>query len=42
MGIIEKGMGLLLLLVGVALITGAFTNFSWWLLDTFPGLAVLG
>jgi len=42
MGIIEKGMGLLLLLVGVALITGAFTNFSWWLLETFPGLAVLG
>jgi len=42
MGIIEKGMGLLLFLVGVALITGAFTNFSWWLLDTFPGLAVLG
>jgi len=42
MGIIEKGMGLLLLLVGVALITGAFTNFSWWLLETFPALAVLG
>ena len=42
MGIIEKGMGLLLLLVGLALVTGAFTNFSWWLLETFPALAVLG
>ncbi|MGR3660815.1 MAG: cytochrome c biogenesis CcdA family protein [Paracoccaceae bacterium] len=42
MGIIEKGMGLLLLIVGVAMLTGAFTTFSWWLLETFPGLAVLG
>ncbi|MBV1903966.1 MAG: cytochrome c biogenesis CcdA family protein [Marinosulfonomonas sp.] len=42
MGIIEKGMGLLLLLVGLALITGAFTNFSWWLLETFPALSLLG
>jgi cytochrome c-type biogenesis protein len=42
MGIIEKGMGLLLLIVGVAMLTGAFTTFSWWLLETFPALAVLG
>lgn len=42
MGIIEKAMGLLLLIVGVAMLTGAFTTFSWWLLETFPGLAVLG
>lgn len=42
MGMIEKAMGALLLLVGFALLTGAFSTFSWWLLETFPGLAVLG
>lgn len=36
MGVIEKAMGLLLVIVGVALLTGAFTAFSWWLLETFP------
>ena len=39
---IEKAMGVLLLLVGVALITGAFSTFSWWLLETFPALSLLG
>jgi cytochrome c-type biogenesis protein len=42
MGAIEKTMGLLLVLVGVALVTGAFSEFSWWLLETFPALARLG
>lgn len=42
MGTIEKGMGGLLLFVGVMLITGLFTQFSWWLLEAFPGLALLG
>ncbi|MFK7751692.1 MAG: cytochrome c biogenesis CcdA family protein [Sedimentitalea sp.] len=42
MSLIEKGMGALLLLVGIALVTGAFSTFSWWLLETFPALAVLG
>jgi len=42
MGLIERAMGALLLLVGIALITGAFTRFSFWLLETFPGLATLG
>lgn len=42
MGLIEKIMGGLLLLVGIALLTGAFTTFSWWLLEQFPALAVLG
>ena len=42
MGVIEKGMGVLLLLVGLALLTGAFSAFSWWLLETFPALATLG
>lgn len=42
MALIEKSMGVLLLVVGVALLTGAFTTFSWWLLEQFPGLARLG
>lgn len=39
---IERFMGGLLILVGLALVTGAFSTFSWWLLETFPGLAMLG
>jgi len=42
MGAIEKAMGVLLVLVGIALLTGAFSAFSWWLLETFPALARLG
>ncbi len=42
MGTIERVMGLLLVGVGVALMTGAFTAFSWWLLETFPALARIG
>ncbi len=42
MGLIEKVMGLLLIAVGLALLTGAFSAFSYWLLETFPGLATLG
>ena len=42
MALIEKVMGLLLLAVGLALVTGAFTAFSWWLLETFPALARIG
>ena len=42
MGLIEKAMGVLLIAVGVALVTGAFSAFAFWLLETFPALAVLG
>ena len=42
MALIEKAMGGLLILVGVALLTGAFSRFSYWLLETFPSLAQLG
>jgi cytochrome c-type biogenesis protein len=42
MAMIEKIMGLMLLAVGVALVTGAFSAFSWWLLETFPALSRLG
>ncbi|WP_372887557.1 cytochrome c biogenesis CcdA family protein [Shimia sp.] len=42
MGLIEKTMGGLLVLVGLMLVTGAFSSLSWWLLETFPALATLG
>ncbi len=42
MKLIERVMGLLLIVVGLALATGAFSRFSWWLLETFPSLATLG
>lgn len=42
MKLIERGMGILLVIVGLALLTGAFTTFSFWLLETFPALGSLG
>ncbi len=42
MKLIERISGLLLIGVGVALLTGAFSAFSWWLLETFPVLSTLG
>lgn len=40
--LIERVMGVLLLIVGIMLVTGAFSTFSYWLLETFPSLARLG
>lgn len=37
---IERAMGALLLVVGLALLTGAFTDFSWWLLEIFGSLGI--
>ncbi|MEP2029058.1 MAG: cytochrome c biogenesis protein CcdA [Paracoccaceae bacterium] len=42
MRLIERMMGALLVLVGLALVTGAFSTFSYWLLEQFPALATLG
>jgi cytochrome c-type biogenesis protein len=42
MASVERATGLLLLGVGVALLTGWFTQFSFWLLETFPSLALIG
>jgi cytochrome c-type biogenesis protein len=42
LGLIERAMGVLLIVVGVALMTGAFSRFSYWLLETFPVLGQLG
>ncbi|MBY6200142.1 cytochrome c biogenesis protein CcdA [Maritalea mobilis] len=42
MRMIERAMGLLLVAVGLALMTGAFSAMSFWLLETFPSLGNLG
>ncbi len=39
---IERTSGLLLWTVGLLMLTGQFTAFSYWLLETFPSLAVIG
>ncbi|WP_438959636.1 cytochrome c biogenesis CcdA family protein [Nereida sp.] len=39
---IERMMGLLLWTVGLMMLTGQFTEFSFWLLQTFPALANFG
>jgi cytochrome c-type biogenesis protein len=40
MRLIERLMGGLLLIVGLALVTGAFTDFSYWMLETFNALGL--
>jgi cytochrome c-type biogenesis protein len=42
LGTVEKVMGGLLVLTGVAFLTGAMTDLSFWLLETFPALGRLG
>jgi cytochrome c-type biogenesis protein len=39
---IERVMGLLLWTIGLLMLTGGFSSFSYWLLETFPALAMLG
>ncbi|MDT8854137.1 cytochrome c biogenesis protein CcdA [Paracoccaceae bacterium Fryx2] len=39
---IERVMGLMLWTIGLLMLTGGFADFSYWLLETFPGLAMLG
>lgn len=39
---IERIMGLLLWTVGLLMLTGKFTDFSWWLLEQFPALQTFG
>jgi cytochrome c-type biogenesis protein len=42
MALIEKVMGVLLVLTGIAFLTGGITTASYWLLETFPALGKLG
>jgi cytochrome c-type biogenesis protein len=39
---IERVSGALLIVVGIALMTGAFSAISFWLLEAFPALALVG
>jgi len=39
---IERVMGLLLWTVGLLMLTGKFTDFSWWLNEQFPVLQTFG
>jgi cytochrome c-type biogenesis protein len=40
--ILERAVGVLLVLTGVAFLTGSIQDVSFWLLQTFPGLAAIG
>ena len=42
MRLVERLMGLLLVVVGLALLTGAFSIFAYWLQETFPALSLVG
>ena len=42
MGMVEKVMGALLVVVGAMMITGQFERMAWWLLETFPVLGLIG
>lgn len=42
LGLVEKLTGVALVVTGVAFLTGAMQNFSYWLIETFPGLASFG
>ena len=39
---IERVMGLLLWTIGLLMLTGGFSAFSYWLLENFPALAAFG
>src|SRR5918993_919679 len=41
-GLVEKAMGGLLVLTGIAFLSGWLTEASFWLLETFPALGRLG
>jgi cytochrome c-type biogenesis protein len=42
LGLVEKAMGGLLVLTGIAFLTGTVSQASYWLLDTFPMLGKIG
>ncbi|MEL6233506.1 MAG: cytochrome c biogenesis protein CcdA [Pseudomonadota bacterium] len=42
MGAVERVMGLMLYTIGLLMLTGAFADMSFWLLETFPVLAEIG
>ena len=39
---VERAMGVLMVITGIGFLTGAVTNVSIWLLETFPALQTIG
>ena len=39
---LQIGAGVILIIMGIAMITGYLTKFSYWLLETFPVLGTIG
>ena len=39
---LQIGAGVVLVIMGIAMITGQLSRFAYWLLKTFPGLATIG
>ncbi len=42
LGLVEKLMGVLLIVVGLLMMTLQFERIAWWLLETFPVFALVG
>jgi cytochrome c-type biogenesis protein len=42
MGLVEKAMGVLLVIAGVLFLTGGMQSMAFWLLENFPALGQLG
>ncbi len=42
LGLVEKFMGVALVATGVMFLTGSMQTFSYWILETFPGLGSIG
>ena len=42
LGIIEKAMGVFLIVAGVLIFTGQMPAIAFWLIETFPALGKLG
>jgi cytochrome c-type biogenesis protein len=39
---VEQVMGVLLIITGIAFLTGTINNVSYWLLEAFPALGRIG
>ena len=39
---VELFIGALLVVIGIAMTSGAFTTFAFWLLELFPALGTIG
>ena len=42
LGLVEKGMGIFLVVTGVVIFSGQMPAIAFWLLETFPALGRIG